>query len=91
MLLWKNSRCRIWTAGWLPKNGFVKVGEYTLANNDTGHGDSTKNVCTSNGTAVMYKAYASMQRADGMVKSGHAIMIIADPVVVYNADGTIKG
>ena len=80
-----------WTSGWLPKNGFVKVGEYTLANNDTSHGSDTKDVCKANGTAVMYKAYASMKKADGLVQTGHAIMIVADPVVVYKADGSIDG
>ena len=80
-----------WTSGWVPKNGYVKVGEYTLANGDTNHGGSTKNVCNTNGVDVMYKAYASMKRADGLVQSGHAVMIVADPVVVYNDDGSING
>ena len=80
-----------WTSGWVPQKGFVKVGEYTLANNDTGHGDHTKNVCKENGTDVMYKAYASMKKADGLIRTGHAIMNVADPVVVYKADGSIDG
>ena len=86
-----NKIASCWTAGWLPKNGFVKVGNYVLANNDTAQGDETKDVCKANGTAVMYASYAAMKRADGLVQSGHAIMIVADPVVVYKADGSIDG
>ncbi len=79
------------TSGWIPRNGFVKVGDYTLANNDKNHGDSTKNICEENGTDVMYAAYASMKKADGLVRTGHAIMNVEDPVVVYRADGSIDG
>lgn len=86
-----NSLGSAWTSGWVPAKGFVKVGEYTLANNDKNHGDSTKKVCKANGTAVMYEAYASMKKADGLVRTGHAIMNVADPVVVYKADGSIDG
>ena len=79
-----------WTSGWTPQNGFVKVGDYKLSdNNDLG--SSTKTICKNNGTEVMYRAYASTKRADGMVQTGHAVMIVADPVVVYNADGSING
>ena len=80
-----------WTVDWIPQKGFVKVGDYTLANNDKDHGDHTKNVCKENGTEVMFAAYASMKKADGLVRTGHAIMNVADPVVVYNADGSIDG
>jgi len=86
-----NKLTSAWTTGWLPKNGYVKVGDYTLANNDTGHGSHTRDVCEENGTDVMYNAYASMKKADGLVRKGHAIMNVADPVVVYRADGSIDG
>ena len=79
-----------WTHGWLPSNGFVKVGDYDLAEGEI-HGSSTTALCAQNGEQRMYKAYALTKRADGLVQSGHAVMIIADPVVVYNDDGTING
>ena len=79
-----------WTAGWVPGNGFVKVGDYDLAEGER-HGESTAALCVANGEQRMYKAYAQALRADGLVQSGHAVMIIADPVIVYNEDGTING
>lgn len=79
-----------WTAGWLPGNGFVKVGDYDLAAGEK-HGSDTKELCKTNGEQRMYKAYAKTLRADGLVQTGHAVMIVADPVVVYNNDGTING
>ena len=79
-----------WTAGWLPSNGFVKVGDYDLAAGEK-HGSSTTELCATNGEQRMYAAYAKTLRADGLVQTGHAVMIVADPVVVYNNDGTING
>ena len=79
-----------WTAGWVPSNGFIKVGDYDLAENDK-HGSDTKALCKTNGEQRMFKAYAQTLRADGLVQTGHAVMIVADPVVVYNDDGTING
>jgi hypothetical protein len=79
-----------WTAGWTPGNGFVKVGDYELSS-ENDHGDSTSTLCLTNGEQRMFAAYAQTKRADGLVQSGHAVMIIADPVVMYNDDGTING
>ena len=79
-----------WTSGLIPANGYVKIGDYDLASGDV-HGDSTKTLCKTNGEQKMYEAYAQMLRADGLVQSGHAAMIIADPVVKYNDDGSING
>lgn len=78
-----------WTSTWIPANGFVKVGDYKLTVNDD-HGSSTKNICNNNGSKKMYAAYAQMKKADGLVQTGHAVMAVADPVIVYNADGTIN-
>jgi hypothetical protein len=85
-----NSINSFWTSGWLPSNGFVKVGDYDLAAGEK-HGDDTTLLCIANGNQRMYEAYAKMLRADGLVQTGHAVMIIADPVVVRNSDGTING
>ena len=78
-----------WSDTWIPANGFIKVGDYKLSSNDD-HGSSTKKICTNNGTQKMYDSYAKMKKADGIVQTGHAAMIIANPVVVYNSNGTIN-
>jgi len=78
-----------WTSTWLPKNGFVKVGEYDIPGDK--HGSSTKNICKANGTETMFAAYAQLKKADGLVYTGHAFMSVSDAVVVYDSDGNIDG
>ena len=73
-----------WTSSWCPSRGFVPVGGFTIVSEDPDV------YCKTNGPKVMYECYAQMLRGDGLVNSGHAIMIVADPVVVYNDDGTIN-
>ena len=73
-------------------NGFLPVGEYVA--------DPTKNADThlvttqQNGEQVMYRAYAQLQKADGVVRrkgsSGHARMVVKAHTE-YNDDGTING
>ncbi|MBE6961256.1 MAG: hypothetical protein E7445_02240 [Ruminococcaceae bacterium] len=73
-------------------NGFLPVGDYVS--------DPTKNADThlvttqQNGEQVMFRAYAQLQKADGVVRrkgsSGHARMVVKAHTE-YNADGTING
>ena len=74
------------------KYGFLKVGEYESDPNE--NVDTHLVTTTKNGEQVMYRAYAQLQKADGIVRrkgsSGHARMIVSVDVV-YNADGTING
>ena len=79
-----------WTNTWLPKNGFVKIGDYKLSTGDT-HGSDTRDICKDNGAAKMYAAYAQIKKADGLVHTGHAMMSIADAVVVRDSNGNIDG
>lgn len=81
-----NSISTFWTSTWIPKNGYVKIGDYKLSSNDD-HGTSTKKICTNNGSAKMYECYAQMKKADGLVQTGHAVMITENAVVVYKEDG----
>lgn len=85
-----NSIDTFWTNTWIPKNGFVKVGGYALSENED-HGKETSIICTKNGKDVMFSSYALMKKADGLVQTGHAVMIVDNPVVVRNADGSIDG
>lgn len=73
-----------------PNSGFLRVGDYKAPEDQY---ESTKTDCTNNGTAVMYEAYAQLQKADGMVTSngsGHARFVV-DVKVVRNQNGSING
>jgi len=83
-----------------PSHGCWKVGDYTATytTNSSGRESyaNTYTDCTNNGTTKMYAAYAQLQPGDGATRyspsasTGHAILI-ADVVVVKNANGTING
>ena len=96
-----NSTNYRWTSSVVPNNDFIFLGDiqipeitgWTAAYN-------TKMACADNGTAVMYEAYAQLQKADGMVNyidttggngAGHLVMVYQDAEVAYNDDGTING
>jgi hypothetical protein len=85
-----NSIDSFWTYTCIPKHGFVKVGDYELDENDT-YGSSTKELCQKNGKSRMFAAYAEIKKADGMVKSGHAVMCVSNAVVAYDENGEIDG
>ena len=53
----------------------------------------TDEICKENGEQGMYKAYALLQKADGLVKNatGTDAMMVVSVSVVKNADGTING
>ena len=85
-----NNLDSFWTYTSIPKYGFVKVGDYDLDEDET-YGSSTKALCQKNGKERMFAAYAKIKKADGMVRSGHAIMAVSNANVFYNEDGTIDG
>ncbi len=55
-------------------------------------GDTPK-ICKETGEQGMYKAYAQLQKADGLVKNGSGTdaMMVVSVSVVKNPDGTIDG
>ena len=75
------------------KNGFLPVGEYVAPTDiDNYTQKNTVAICEENGEAVMFRSYAALQLADGLVcytTAGHVIMCTGAPVVVYKEDGSI--
>lgn len=86
-----------WTQGMVASCGFIPVGEYTydFSIPRLGNGQIlSTDVCKKNGEEVMFRSYAMLKPADGLVyytTAGHVIMCSSDPVVVKNSDGTING
>jgi len=71
-----------------PDNGYLRVGEYEAPMDNF---VCTKDDCANNGLEVMCKAYAQLQKGDGIVtqnKSGHARFVVGVEVV-RNEDGSI--
>jgi len=85
-----NSISSFWTSGWAPKNGYVQVGDYDLSSSGT-IGSNSVETCKANGRIKMFEAYANIKKADGIVKTSHAIMCIEDAVVVRLSNGVIDG
>ncbi len=77
------------------QNGCIPVGEYVYDDAITDFADyTTTRICEENGRQVMFRSYALLLEADGIVNfttGGHVRMISTTPVVVYNEDGTING
>ena len=92
-----NSANYQWTSGMVASKGFLPVGEYTYDLSLPRFGSSqtiTTEICIKNGEQTMFRSYACLKPADGLVSyttAGHVIMCSSDPVVVKNADGTIDG
>ncbi len=76
-------------------NGCIPIGEYTYDESITDFADyTTTRICEENGRQVMFRSYAQLLEADGIVNfttGGHVRMISTTPVVVYNEDGSING
>ena len=79
------------------ENGFIPVAPctYDPAITDFQETD-TKAICAQNGDQTMYESYANSHRGDlflyqtaGGGMGGHSIMLLSEPVVVRNDDGTI--
>jgi len=77
------------------QNGFLPIGPYKYDPTLSEFGSpNTKEICEANGEQTMYRSYAEMKPADGIVQSmgrGHVIMCASDAVVITNADGSING
>lgn len=80
------------TLNMVPINGIVLVGDYEFQGNVL---KNTPFVVQSNGQQRMFKAYAELQKADGVVHinaqgAGHAMMITRN-VPYFRDDGSIDG
>ena len=79
------------TPNMVPINGIVLVGDYEL---NTYALSNTPFIVQSNGQQRMFRAYAELQKADGVVHvgtgGGHAMMIVRNSVH-YRDDGSIDG
>ena len=76
------------------KNGYLRVGPYTYDDDLAFSATYTSDmVVQENGQQTMYKSYAEMHLADGLVNyhsgGGHVIMATSEPVVVYLDNGEI--
>ncbi|MBR2615293.1 MAG: hypothetical protein IKC69_01280 [Clostridia bacterium] len=76
-------------------HGFLKVGPYeydaSIERFGANGAPDCRDIAKTNGEQVMYQSYAASKMADCFVNDGHVRMNGKDPVVVYNADGTIDG
>ncbi len=97
-LLWSwGTVANSFSSGYYPsvmvqKNGYLPVGNYTYDPDLTSYYlQSTHDIIQANGTDVMLDAYTKVLPADALISSSvdHAMMVIEEPVVFYNADGTI--
>ena len=98
-LLWSwGTVANSFSSGYYPsvmvqKNGYLPVGNYTYDKDIKSYYlISTKQIIEKNGTSTMLDAYTKVLPADAFISSSadHAMMVIENPVVVYNADGTIN-
>ncbi len=92
-----NSADYDWTYNMVASRGFIPVGPMTYNKEITSFNEySTVQICFDNGEQTMFKSYANMLPADGLISNdpsvGHVVMCTAVPTVVYKADdGTIDG
>lgn len=74
------------------KNGFLPVGDYTYDFNlQSYYNLPTQSIIEKNGDKIIYDSYTKVLPADALISSSvdHAMMVIENPTVVYNSDGTI--
>ena len=82
------------TANITHKNGYLRIGPYTY-NDDLAFSSTYTSdmVVAENGMQTMYKSYAELHLADGLVNyhsgGGHVIMATSEPTVVYLTNGDI--
>ena len=79
----------------IEQNGCIPLGEYKYDESITNFEKyPTTTICEENGREVMFRSYALLKEADGIVNfttGGHVRMISSVPVVIYHDDGTING
>lgn len=97
-ILWGWSTvCNSISAGFYPTfmiyaNGYLPVGDYKYnLNVNTYNLMPTYAILEDNEESVIYDAYTKVLPADALVSStdNHAIMVIENPTIVYNSDGSI--
>lgn len=80
--------------------GFLPVGPYTYGGvSDWTDGDGTRAVCEANGEQTIFRSYADMLPADGLIQlypkgetsANHVQMLAKNPEVTYLPDGSIDG
>ncbi|MBE6711930.1 MAG: hypothetical protein E7580_00255 [Ruminococcaceae bacterium] len=91
-----NSADYDWTFNMVASRGFIPVGPYTYNPDIASFNElSTVTICQNNGEQTMFKSYANMLPADGLISNdpsvGHVVMCSAKPVVFYNTNGAIDG
>ncbi len=98
-LIWAwTTVCNSVTGAYYPKtmtqpNGYIPVGGYTFDRTVENYSYlPTRDICEENGTQVMLEAYTQVLPADALVSStdDHGMMVIEDPTVVRNEDGTVN-
>ena len=79
----------------IEEKGCIPVGEYVYDSSIKDYATyTTTRICEENGRQVMFRSYAQLLEADGIVNfttGGHVRMISSVPVVVLNEDGSING
>ena len=79
------------------EQGFLRVGPYqyfTPGDRWDREDNSTKNCCTANGQDVMFRSYAAIEPADGLLlvmPYGMHVRMAVSVTVVKNEDGSING
>lgn len=76
----------------VPANGFIPVGNYTIPENISSfHEMPSYAIIENTPTAVMLDAYSKTLPADLLIsnKGDHAMMVVAEPTVVYLSSGSI--
>jgi hypothetical protein len=74
------------TSNIVGSKGVSQVGSFTGFTK----GNATKNMCTSNGAATMYQAYAQIQMGDGLLFAPGHIRLASEAAYVFrNANGSI--
>ena len=81
------------TTGMTEFNGCLKVGDYEYDGNRFNNENNTRQIVDRNGEQRMFRAYAQLQKGDGMVLvnrygEGHAVMVVSVHVE-YTASGDI--
>ena len=91
-----NSADYDWTFNMVASRGFIPVGPLKYNTEIQSFSEeNTAQICEKNGEQTMFRSYASMLPADGLISShpagGHVIMCSVAPHVEYFSDGTIDG